>query len=127
MRIWLTWAALGGALWLGAGAWAAPGWAAQGAALFAQPSTRAGALRVVGAGERLDLRRCSALWCFVRVGEQDGWVLRAAVNMAGGCEALVPVGLKDLRRHEAAYSAQRDPDGNGRACDQRDFLQITGR
>ncbi|PTA68124.1 hypothetical protein [Deinococcus arcticus] len=128
----LGWPALRAALWLGAlslgtQASAATGWAAQATALFPQPTTRSAALRVVAASERLDIQRCSALWCLVRVGTQDGWLLRAAVNMSGPCAALVPLGLKDLRRHEAAYSPERDPDRNGRACDQRDFLRTGGR
>lgn len=115
------------ALCLGTQAEAAAGWAAQGTALFPQPTTRSAALRVVTANERLEIQRCSPVWCAVKVGGQFGWMLRAAVNMGGSCAVLVPLGLKDLRRHEAAYSAGRDPDGNGRACDQRDFLRMGGR
>ncbi|MBZ9750415.1 hypothetical protein K7W42_06020 [Deinococcus sp. HMF7604] len=106
---------------------AAAGWAAMATALLAEPNAKAAALRVVAAKETLDIVQCHTLWCQVRVGGQLGWVNRAAVNVKGDCPALLALGLKDIRRNEAAYSAERDPDHNGRACDQRDLLNMLGR
>ena len=103
-------------LLLGA-ALAAPAWVAPAMTLYPVPNQASAPLRTLPALTRLNLTRCYALWCDVQLGAQRGWILREAVNLPGECRQLVPLGLKNLRRSEAAYLASRDPNRNGLACD----------
>ncbi|WP_189072723.1 hypothetical protein [Deinococcus sedimenti] len=99
---------------------ATPAWVVPAATLYPVPNQTSAPLRSLPAGTRLDLRRCFALWCDVQQGPRRGWVLRTTVNVSGDCRQLVPLGLKGLRRTEAAYSGSRDLNHDGVACDTLD-------
>ncbi|NTX99863.1 excalibur calcium-binding domain-containing protein [Deinococcus sp. JMULE3] len=99
---------------------ATPAWVMPVTKLYPVPNQTSTPLRTLGARTALNLNRCYALWCDVQFGTQRGWVLRAAVDTTGDCRRLVPLGLKDLRRTEAAYHTSRDPNRNGVACEPMD-------
>lgn len=99
---------------------ATPAWVVPSAKLYPVPNQTSAPLRVLAPGAPLELRRCFALWCDVQIDQQRGWVLRETLNIKGDCRQLVPLGLKTLRRTEAAYSAARDQNRDGVACDALD-------
>ncbi|UBV41859.1 hypothetical protein LAJ19_09390 [Deinococcus taeanensis] len=111
---------------LGSGG-ALSGWATRIAPLYAMPNQKSAALLTLPARIPLEVQACFAMWCQVKVGTRSGWLVRAAVNVPGGCSALVPLGLKNLWSGEGAYSVTRDANRNGRACDQTEYLQSAGR
>lgn len=107
-------------LLLSGAALASPAWVVPSAKLYPVPNQTSAALRALPAGTPLDLRRCYAVWCDVQVDRQRGWVLRSSVNLSGDCRQLVQLGLKTLRRSEAAYANNRDQNKDGLACDDLD-------
>lgn len=107
-------------LLLSSAALATPAWVVPSAQLYPVPNQTSTPSQVLSAGTKLDLRRCFALWCDVQFGPHRGWVLRKTINVTGDCRQIVPLGLKALRRTEAAYSATRDQNRDGVACDTLD-------
>ncbi|WP_189063506.1 hypothetical protein [Deinococcus seoulensis] len=91
---------------------------------YTRPDPRSPKLQLLPARRAVTLHRCFERWCEVSVPGNDlrGWVMRPTVDLKGDCAVLVPLGLKDLRRSEGTYSAARDLNHNGRACDREDLL-----
>ncbi|GAA0517929.1 hypothetical protein [Deinococcus depolymerans] len=91
---------------------------------YVQPDPRARQLPTLPTRTSLVVYRCFPRWCEVSAGHDGakGWVLRAGIRVNGTCQQLVPLGFKDLRRHEGGYRSELDLNGNGRACDEDDLI-----
>ncbi|GAA5435614.1 hypothetical protein [Deinococcus aquaticus] len=100
------------------------GWVTVSVSQFLKPDPRSATLRILPAHTPVTVHRCFERWCEVGVpgDTRTGWVMRSSVDLRGDCAALVPLGLKDLRRTEGAYNAARDSNSNGRACDREDLI-----